>query len=135
MTTHDGRASVDNDQGTAGPARPRRPAWVYDEGEEPDYRFSFANERTYLAWLRTALALIAGGVAVDVVVLPETDGRARVLAVLLVVLGVASALLAVVRWGRAERAMRHAQPLPGFAMVVMLPLGLVVTGAVLWLLL
>ena len=29
----------------------------------PDYRFSLANERTLLAWLRTALALIAGGVA------------------------------------------------------------------------
>ena len=32
-------------------------------GEEPDYRFTLANERTFLAWIRTALALIAGGVA------------------------------------------------------------------------
>jgi hypothetical protein len=32
--------------------------------QEPDYRFTFANERTFLAWIRTALALIAGGVAV-----------------------------------------------------------------------
>jgi putative membrane protein len=31
---------------------------------EPDYRFTLANERTFLAWIRTALALIAGGVAV-----------------------------------------------------------------------
>ncbi|WP_408897296.1 YidH family protein [Nocardioides sp. R1-1] len=113
----------------------RRPAWVYDGGEEPDYRFSFANERTYLAWLRTALALIASGVAVDLVAPPETDGRSRVLAVLLVALGMLCALLAVVRWARAERAMRHGQPLPGFTMVVMLPAGLVVTGLVLWFLL
>ncbi len=32
--------------------------------QEPDYRFTLANERTFLAWIRTALALIAGGVAV-----------------------------------------------------------------------
>lgn len=31
---------------------------------EPDYRFTLANERTFLAWIRTALALLAGGVAV-----------------------------------------------------------------------
>ena len=41
--------------GSTGPAR------------EPDYRFSFANERTFLAWARTALALLAGGVALDVI--------------------------------------------------------------------
>ena len=33
------------------------------EGKEPDARFSYANERTFLAWNRTALALIATGVA------------------------------------------------------------------------
>lgn len=114
--------------------RPRRPAWVYEGGAEPDYRFSFANERTYLAWLRTSLALIAGGVAIDVV-LPDADWRATALAVLLIVLGIASAILAAVRWARAERAMRHARPLPGFSLVAVVPIGLVLTGAVLWALL
>ena len=43
----------------------RRPQWIYGVGEEPDYRFSLANERTFLAWVRTSLGLIGGGVAVE----------------------------------------------------------------------
>ncbi|EDX36625.1 MULTISPECIES: YidH family protein [Shigella] len=30
-------------------------------GEAPDYRFSLANERTFLAWIRTALGFLAAG--------------------------------------------------------------------------
>jgi putative membrane protein len=41
----------------------RQPEPTGDE-QEPDFRFTLANERTFLAWIRTALALIAGGVAV-----------------------------------------------------------------------
>ncbi|WP_283215114.1 DUF202 domain-containing protein [Pseudofrankia sp. DC12] len=37
---------------------------VHTVGTDPDYRFSLANERTFLAWIRTALALLAGGIAV-----------------------------------------------------------------------
>lgn len=126
-----GGAGVNHDRSP----RTRRPAWVYSGGSEPDYRFSFANERTYLAWLRTSLALIAGGVAVDVLVVPETDGRARVLAVVLILLGIGSAVLAAVRWARAERAMRHGLPLPGFSLVAFAPVGLVLAGAAVWVLL
>ncbi|WP_041583188.1 YidH family protein [Xylanimonas cellulosilytica] len=43
--------------------RDRFPASVYGQGSEPDARFSLANERTFLAWIRTSLALMAGGVA------------------------------------------------------------------------
>ena len=42
----------------------REPSWR-QQGKEPDYRFSLANERTFLAWIRTALALLAGGVLLD----------------------------------------------------------------------
>lgn len=109
----------------------RRPTWVYDEGAEPDYRFSFANERTFLAWIRTALALIASGVAVDVIGLSGEPGDARPLAALLVALGMGAALLAGVRWAQAERAMRLGQPLPGFLLVAVLPIGIAVAGVVL----
>ncbi|MGA9597271.1 MAG: DUF202 domain-containing protein, partial [Acidimicrobiia bacterium] len=51
------------------PAR-RFPARVYRQGVEPDPRFSLANERTFLAWIRTGLAFVAGGVAVAALELP-----------------------------------------------------------------
>jgi putative membrane protein len=92
----------------------RWPRWVYGEGNEPDYRFSFANERTFLAWIRTALALLASGVALDVVELSVGDGVQRVLAMLLVTLGLACAVASWFRWARAEKAMRTAKPLPAF---------------------
>lgn len=43
----------------------RFPNWVYGVGSEPDVSFSLANERTFLAWIRTGLALLAAGVAID----------------------------------------------------------------------
>ena len=47
--------------------------WVYGEGDEPDLGSRFANERTFLAWVRTALAMLAGGVALHALGLPETE--------------------------------------------------------------
>ncbi len=92
----------------------RWPGFVYNEGEEPDYRFSFANERTFLAWIRTALALLAAGVAVDVVDLSLADATQHLLAVLLVVAGLLTALASWARWALSERAMRRREPLPSF---------------------
>lgn len=94
----------------------RWPRWVYAQGEEPDYRFSLANERTLLAWIRTALALLAAGVALDVVDLSLGSSVQRGLAVLLVVLGLVSAVVAWIRWAAAEKAMRARQPLPAFGL-------------------
>ena len=115
----------------------RWPRWVYDEGEEPDYRFSFANERTFLAWIRTSLALVAAGVAVDVVDLSLSSGVQDALAATLVVLGMASAVVSWLRWALSERAMRTGAPLPTFwfgtvfaLAVVAVPLVLLV--ATLW---
>ncbi|CAG6394582.1 DUF202 domain-containing protein [Streptomyces cocklensis] len=89
------------------------PARVQDEGETPDYRFSLANERTFLAWIRTALALIGGGFAVDQFLTDHLTHWARVaLALALLAGGVACTLRAVNHWVRCERAMRRGADLP-----------------------
>ncbi|MFE0105004.1 YidH family protein [Streptomyces sp. NPDC059009] len=88
------------------------PARIRDEGATPDYRFSLANERTFLAWLRTAMALIGGGFAVDQF-LPDLRWGWRVgLALALLAAGVLCSLRAVHHWVRCERAMRRGEDLP-----------------------
>ncbi|MFF9361371.1 YidH family protein [Streptomyces griseoluteus] len=88
------------------------PERVRDQGSTPDYRFSLANERTFLAWLRTALALIGGGFAVDQF-LPHLRWAWRVaLALALLGAGVLCALRAVHHWVRCEQAMRRGEDLP-----------------------
>ncbi|MFE2977060.1 YidH family protein [Streptomyces globisporus] len=88
------------------------PQRIREEGDTPDYRFSLANERTFLAWIRTALALIGGGFAVDQF-LPELVWGVRAgLALGLLASGVLCALRAVNHWVRCERAMRRGEDLP-----------------------
>lgn len=111
--------------------RGRWPSWVYREGSEPDPRFSFANERTFLAWIRTSLALLAAGVAVDVVELPLGDALQRGLAALLVALGLVAAVASWVRWALAERAMRKGGPLPAFGLGTLVAVGVLVASVVL----
>jgi len=83
-------------------------------GRTPDYRFSLANERTFLAWIRTGLALIAGGLACAQFLPPLPIRHLReVIAIALLVLGAVVALRAVDHWARTERAMRLGQELPG----------------------
>ncbi|CAN3131642.1 YidH family protein [Mycobacterium sp. smrl_JER01] len=81
--------------------------------EEPDYRFTLANERTFLAWIRTALALIAGGIAV-VQFVPSfgIHGVRHALSVALTAGGGVLAVLAVRRWQQVQAAMRRDQELP-----------------------
>jgi putative membrane protein len=88
----------------AGPPSPRR---------HPDYRFSLANERTLLAWLRTALALVAGGVAMTQFV-PEIGLPAGgpVVSVGLLLAGLGTALAGYRRYVRNETAIAADQPLP-----------------------
>lgn len=79
-------------------------------GEDPDYRFTLANERTFLAWLRTALALAAGGLAA-IHLIPEAYGS-EVLGITLLLLGFVTAATSYRRWYRSEVAMRLGEPLP-----------------------
>lgn len=84
-----------------------------DPGREPDFRFTLANERTFLAWIRTALALLAGGIALDEIEGPFASESSRTaLAVFAVVLSLALAVSGYVRWRQVQQAMRHRRPLP-----------------------
>ncbi|MER6525045.1 DUF202 domain-containing protein [Streptomyces sp. NPDC001508] len=108
------------------------PDRVRDEGDTPDYRFSLANERTFLAWLRTALALIGGGFAVDQF-LPELRWGWRVgLALALLGAGVLCSLRAINHWVRCERAMRRGEDLPAsrFPALLSLVIGVVAVAMV-----
>lgn len=107
------------------------PSWVYGAGATPDPRFSLANERTFLAWVRTSLALLAGGVALDAVDLDGPAGLQSALAAVLVTLGLLGAAVSWLRWAAAERAMRLGRPLPGTTALAWLALALVVVAALL----
>jgi putative membrane protein len=94
-------------------------------GSEPDYRFTLANERTFLAWFRTALALIAGGVAVvQLVPAPAFPGALQLLGILLTAVGGGLSLAAVLRWWRVQAAMRRQEDLPRTRIPVIMGLGL-----------
>ena len=83
-------------------------------GTEPDPRFTFANERTFLAWSRTALALVVAGLGV-VQLLPPFPGvpaGRHLLGVPLIVLGAVLAVVAYTEWVRNQRALRRGEPLP-----------------------
>lgn len=109
----------------------RWPGWVYDEGDEPDPRLTFANERTLLAWVRTALALVAGGVALDAFDVPLDSDLRKVVTVLLLLLGAVCAAASWTRWARAERAMRRREPLPASGLAPLLGAGVLVVAVLL----
>jgi putative membrane protein len=98
---------------------------------EPDYRFTLANERTFLAWQRTALGLLAAAVAVFQLV-PELTipGTRHVLGVLLAVLATATAGAGLRRWEQVDRAIRRGMPLPRHPTPAYLAVGLIVIGLI-----
>ena len=98
-----------------------------DDEHEPDYRFTLANERTFLAWLRTSLSLLAAGVAVVQLVPAFSVPAARgVIGGLLAVLAVVAAASGLVRWRSVETAIRRDRPLPRQRVPWVLGTGLVV---------
>jgi len=98
-------------------------------GHDPDYRFSLANERTFLAWIRTALALLASGVAaVQLVPAFNFPGGRLTLGVILVVLSLVVATGSYFRWTANERAMRLGHSLQPSLVVRLLAAGLTVVA-------
>jgi putative membrane protein len=98
---------------------------------EPDYRFTYANERTFLAWVRTSVALIGVGVAV-VQFLPPLDvaGGRRAVGLAFMALGALICLVARREWGNNQRAMRAGQALPPSILVPVVTAGVVLLAVV-----
>ncbi len=109
----------------------RFPRGVYDTGTEPDPRFTLANERTFLAWIRTSLALIAGGVALEAFELPISPVLNLASAVILITLGTLTPVYAWFGWARIERAMRASRPLPSPRLAGPLGVGVGLVGVLL----
>lgn len=96
---------------------------------EPDYRFTLANERTFLAWQRTSLGLLAASVAV-VQFVPELpiSGMRHVLGAMVGLLAMLAAGTGLRRWTQVDRAIRRHRPLPRFSAPTYLTWGLVIIG-------
>jgi putative membrane protein len=104
-------------------------AWVRSVGEDPDPRFTLANERTFLTWIATALGLLGVGLAVGTI-LDRESTAVSVVAVLWIVLSAMLTVRALVRWFRLERAMRLGQPLPVSSTIPLVAVALTVLSVV-----
>lgn len=104
---------------------------VLPGGEEPDPRFTLANERTFLAWTRTSLAFLAGGIAFEAFPVSGIPDTLRTtVALLIIAVGMLIAAGAAARWRNVELAMRRARPLPVPAIIPILSLAALVASAV-----
>lgn len=94
-------------------SRRRFPKSLYSKGSEPDPRFSLANERTFLSWIRTSLALTATGVALEALEVPIEPNFRLAASLLFVALATLSAVQAWLGWLLTEKAIRNQEPLRG----------------------
>lgn len=99
------------------PQRPERVTREPGRGDaglsEPDVRFLYANERTFLAYNRTSLALVTAGLAITQLLPPfDFPGGRRMIGLPLIAMGTLMSIASLLQWKRNERAMRLGQPLP-----------------------
>jgi putative membrane protein len=102
------------------------------DGAEPDARFTFANERTFLAWSRTSLALVVGGLAVAQLLPPFPGipwGR-HIIGTPLILLGCAVSVISYLEWKASQRALRHRRPLPRSRLPQVLAIAITVIGLI-----
>lgn len=99
---------------------------------EPDARFTFANERTFLAWTRTALAFMVAGLGI-VQLLPPFPGvpwGRHVLGVPLIVIGAVIAIVSYIQWVHSQQALRRGQPLPRSVLPQILAISITIIAAI-----
>ena len=108
----------------------RFPGWVFSHGTEPDPRFTLANERTFLAWIRTALALAATGIALEAVPMPMTEAYRWSASFSLIMLGMLLPGVAWLSWAITERALRRGEPLPSSRVAPLLAAGVAAAAAI-----
>lgn len=100
---------------------------VVMSSDRPDPRFSLANERTALAWMRTALAIVAGGIAlISLASLADLPRWTPIIGAVACVGGGATALRAVIGWTHVERSLRLSRPLPAPRALVPLAVGVAI---------
>lgn len=117
--------------------RAKRPAHVTDH---------MANERTFLAWIRTSIGVMAFGFVVEKFALfmkklayflgkeealaspPQSFGYSTVFGIVVVALGALMGLLAFIRYRKVEAQIDAEAYAPSFLLDLMLALGLVVIG-------
>ena len=102
----------------------------WEPGEEPDERFTLANERTYLAWIRTAMALVGGGLAAGQLLEFDSDVARLAVALPPIALGAILALTSYQRWQANQRALRTGAPLPSGGPPRILAAGIAVLAVV-----
>jgi inner membrane protein YidH len=85
--------------------------WARSVGDDPDPRFTLANERTFLSWVTASLGFLGIGLAMGTL-FPDPSPWTTVLAALWILLAAVTNVRSVVRWFRMERAMRRSEGLP-----------------------
>ena len=98
---------------------------------EPDVRFLYANERTFLAYNRTSLALVTAGLAITQLLPPfDVPGGRRMIGLPLIAMGTVMSIASLFQWKRNERAMRLGRPLPKSVLPMLVTIVVAVSAVV-----
>lgn len=111
--------------------RSRLVNYLLGGGRDPDPRFTLANERTFLAWIRTSLALLGGGIAVETFTADALEPFVRnLMSLSLLLLSAILSIGACSRWLHVERALRQQKTLPVPSLIPLLSLVTAIGAAV-----